>query len=707
MRILTARMNEAVLQFVSSQQNGFVPGGFIAENIMLLKLVQAYVEEEHIEAFFLFLDMEKAFDRCSWDYLHGALEELGFGESLGRYVSLAYSADHPPTRKLHVNGYLGPSFPILSGVAQGCPASPLLFLAVTEAFTRLIVRDRDFQGVVINKIPHKISQFADDSTLILTPDDYGLARYYIRVWCDASAMRENATKREGLLLGALRNRPERAPPDVIAGDAWAPDGKSIRALGVPMGNALDETEWWKTRYRTVKGIIARWKSVVHLGLVGRNRLLQSFYYGSFRYWLFSLVLPKSINKLIKSDASHLLWHASPDLRSNEEGTEAGFKPFIATPANLLNRKRGGAGIMSWDDHVTAFYAHWGRRYLDPREAPWKSVLDVWVANGFAVGRGIIVTCMRPSEFAFHGIPVRAAYARRCISEFERLNIQQFANPVLSPLVASEPFWNSRLIAPPALEPQRAAEWRNHLQIERVFDTIHKTGRRFYTVEWRAWMYKLAPARFLNRPSLHEWVDARMSEVHAVQHTISSEVLRAATSRTEVTGESLEIVGIYSASRPNAIRWAQAELAEGVVRYHGLWLDTSRRPHRTGDLIDASGLEVVRAAVWVERKRAYEDYHSGSSNDPDEVVTILMVQGLETATYPGNVGWYLPGDQYDPACPKKLSDLTIHEICRHLTNARIGNARPSCEFNWEDRLDASIPWDLVWPSVGTTLTTPEE
>ena len=69
-----------------------------------------------------------------------------------------------------------------------------------------------------------------------------------------------------------------------------------------------------------------------------------------------------------------------------------------------------------------------------------------------------------------------------------------------------------------------------------------------------------------------------------------------------------------------------------MRYHGLWLDTSRRPHRTGDLIDASGLEVVRAAVWVERKRAYEDYHSGSSNDPDEIVTILMVQGLETATY---------------------------------------------------------------------------
>ncbi len=59
-RILTKRMNEAALQFVSPCQNGFVPGGFIAENIMLLKLIQSYVEEQREDALFLFLDMEKA-----------------------------------------------------------------------------------------------------------------------------------------------------------------------------------------------------------------------------------------------------------------------------------------------------------------------------------------------------------------------------------------------------------------------------------------------------------------------------------------------------------------------------------------------------------------------------------------------------------------------------------------------------------------------
>ena len=39
-------MNEAVVQFTSPDQNGFVPDGFIAENILRLQLLRAKVEEE-------------------------------------------------------------------------------------------------------------------------------------------------------------------------------------------------------------------------------------------------------------------------------------------------------------------------------------------------------------------------------------------------------------------------------------------------------------------------------------------------------------------------------------------------------------------------------------------------------------------------------------------------------------------------------------
>ena len=157
-RILAVRMNEAVRQFASPQQNGFTPDSFLPENIMLLKLLQSYLEEEQEDAYFIFLDMEKAFDRCSWEFLMEALPALGFGDSFIRYIRLMYSTDNPPTRQLYVNGYLSQPFNIGGGVAQGCPLSPLLFLLITEPLTRMFQNNEYLQGVTVHGTRHLISQ---------------------------------------------------------------------------------------------------------------------------------------------------------------------------------------------------------------------------------------------------------------------------------------------------------------------------------------------------------------------------------------------------------------------------------------------------------------------------------------------------------------------------------------------------------------------
>ena len=54
MQVLAIRLKEAVRQFASPEQNGFTPDSFLPENIMLMKLMQAYVEYEDEEAYFPF-----------------------------------------------------------------------------------------------------------------------------------------------------------------------------------------------------------------------------------------------------------------------------------------------------------------------------------------------------------------------------------------------------------------------------------------------------------------------------------------------------------------------------------------------------------------------------------------------------------------------------------------------------------------------------
>ena len=322
---------------------------------MLLKLIQQYVEQENEDAYFIFLDMEKAFDRCSWDFIIDALKEVGFTSGFIDYVKLMYSHDHPPTRQIHINGYLGPSFPLGSGVAQGCPLSPLLFLLITEPLTRLMQNDTRIKGVVIDGTRHVISQYADDTTTINTPGDEIPTQENLDIWTKGTAMAENPKKREGQLLGKLNREKHRAPKGVIKDDAWLKDGDTIRALGAPMGNNMDEHAWWLGKYREVKDRVARWPNLRRLSITGRNMLLQSIFYGSFRFWLYFMVLPTSIIKLIESDAKQILWATTPHLDSTETGSDKCLR-WIHERASYLPTTAGGAGIMHWASHCEAYYA---------------------------------------------------------------------------------------------------------------------------------------------------------------------------------------------------------------------------------------------------------------------------------------------------------------------------------------------------------------
>ena len=141
-----------------------------------------------------------------------------------------------------------------------------------------------------------------------------------------------------------------------------------------MGNNLDAEAWYVTRYHQVKAKVALWPSLRRLSTTGRNLLLQAVYYGSFRYWLYCLVMPPSIIEMIESDAKLMVWGAAPKLISNERGSSKRSRPYIAGDAKYKSVKLGGAGLISWSDHCNAYYAHWIIRLLHPRRAQYKKII---------------------------------------------------------------------------------------------------------------------------------------------------------------------------------------------------------------------------------------------------------------------------------------------------------------------------------------------
>ena len=732
MRALTARMNEAVVQFVSDPQNGFVPNSFLPENIMLLKLLQTHADEESEDYMMLFADMEKAFDRASWEFMDAALEDLNLG-GFRDYFRLAYSSANPPTRRIYVNGYLSDSFPLQSGVAQGCPLSPLLFLLVTEILTRAIETDDNYKGIVVNGVAHKVSQFADDGTFMMTLGDEIRLAIHMLMWEGATGMRENVDKREGLLVGPWHRRPHEAPSIVPstpnAPHGWIPRGSWLRALGVPMGNDFDETAWWHARYRLVKQRLARWKASSHLSLVGRNTLLQAHFYGSFRFWLFSMVLPPAISKLIETDAKHMLWASDPSLCASEDGSSTANHPFIRCTPSHLPRKKGGGGVMNWSIHTDAFYAQWGKRYLDPRDAPWKKVMDKWLADEYHMGRGALLGKIGAAEHFFTDIPDvnSARYARRCIREFENLKLGPATGPP-TPDSAGGPIFNNHAFDV-NIQPDHPDVWGKHLNLIQIIDLVDRETGDFHTAaNWEHWFYPWAPAHIRDTPRAHEWVDERIRELRVIQNAIPPPIIEAIPSAPHIIHDAY--VGVLDSPLDSDIvksppRFAQVEVPadpDTLPILHEVWLDLSGIPHRTGKTIYWLGRQVIEASMWHYKRERYtpirdkEQRATDDDSDCSEEDGVAAINGLRGSCFPADDGWrprsFPPPRDPPPGhrpVPERLSSLTIRQMTKAHTTAHVGSERPTCEKSWEDdgRVGRPLPWDIIWPSIGTELTDPTE
>ena len=63
-----------------------------------------------------------------------------------------------------MNGQTTQWFTVERGCRQGDPISPYIFILCVEILAIMIREDSDIKGIWINKVEHKISQFADDTT---------------------------------------------------------------------------------------------------------------------------------------------------------------------------------------------------------------------------------------------------------------------------------------------------------------------------------------------------------------------------------------------------------------------------------------------------------------------------------------------------------------------------------------------------------------
>ena len=170
---LANRIKPLLTKLISETQKGFLKGRYIGECTRLIFDLIEKVEAEEIPGLLLLLDFEKAFDTLEWSFIDKALVFFGFGPNYCKWIQTLYSNAQSCVSN---NGHCSSFFNMHRGVRQGDPLSPYLFILALELMSATLKNDPKINGIKIDNSEYLLSQYADDSSLLLDDNIESLSR---------------------------------------------------------------------------------------------------------------------------------------------------------------------------------------------------------------------------------------------------------------------------------------------------------------------------------------------------------------------------------------------------------------------------------------------------------------------------------------------------------------------------------------------------
>lgn len=166
-KIISNRLKEVLSESISPNQSAFLKGRSLGENVLLSsELIRHYDKSDCEKSDMLKVDIGKAFNTISWDFVLKVLEAQNFPPLFRVWIRECISS---PWFSVAINGELAGFFPGKKGLRQGDPLSPYLFLFVMEALSGMISQAAESGQIRLHpncsdpKLTHLL--FADDLLL--------------------------------------------------------------------------------------------------------------------------------------------------------------------------------------------------------------------------------------------------------------------------------------------------------------------------------------------------------------------------------------------------------------------------------------------------------------------------------------------------------------------------------------------------------------
>jgi hypothetical protein len=134
-KVLANRLKTVLEKVISKSQSAFIKGRQILDPILIANECLDSRFRSREPGIICKMDLEKAYDHVNWDFLLYVLRRCGFG---GKWCSWIARCISSTKFLVLVNGSLNGFFSSTRGLRQGDPLSPLLFVFVMEALSRMI-----------------------------------------------------------------------------------------------------------------------------------------------------------------------------------------------------------------------------------------------------------------------------------------------------------------------------------------------------------------------------------------------------------------------------------------------------------------------------------------------------------------------------------------------------------------------------------------
>ena len=346
------RIESTLSSLIHSDQTGFIKGRFIGQNVRLLNDIMEYTEAKNLPGILLFIDFRKDFDTIEWNFIHKCIELYNFGPNIRKWISILYNNVESGVMNA---GFMTNYFKVSRGVRQGCPLSPLLFVLAVEVLALKIRQNQLCRGIELpNGQNAKISQFADDTTLILE-DTTSLrnAMNIVNSFGVLSGLQLNKKKTKALWIGVSRkNKTEplkfQCPKD------------PIKFLGTYLSHdaAANNNNNFYMKIRKMETKLNIWRSR-DLTIFGRTMLVKSLGLSQLIYTASMLSVPETVIQQTQSKLFAFLWKNKRDKIKRK----VLFRPL----------SKGGLSFPCFRTAIKALRLSWISRLLNNTRDTWTAI----------------------------------------------------------------------------------------------------------------------------------------------------------------------------------------------------------------------------------------------------------------------------------------------------------------------------------------------